>query len=854
MKLFSTMIRFLFALVISLSFSFNLYSNNSSSLSSPDLYSGVDHDLARQRKAKIDSLEYHISFKIPAESDSPVTGIELISFSYKPELDGEFLLDFKAGPDQVRSLDINGISISPAVKGDHIAFPDSILKAGHNEISVDFIAGNRALNRRDGFLYTLFVPDRARTCFPCFDQPDLKAAFNLQLDIPDNWVGVSNTSVVSEESTDNGRKVLTFKATEPLSTYLFAFAAGEFKREDFKCGDRSFGIYYRETDPARIAQLPDIAADVAASLQWLEEYTGITYPFAKYDLVIIPGFQFGGMEHTGATFYSDRRMFLPSNATPDDRLSRTSLIAHETTHMWFGDYLTMRWFNDVWTKEVFANYYAAAITRQLLPEFDHDLVWLRTYVGAAMHEDRTTGATSIRQTLGNLQDAGLVYNDIIYNKAPVMMTKLAEIMGKDCFRNAIREYLDSYGYGNASWDDLVEILTRHASSSASDFCESWVDRPGLPEISFSIVEDKLVCRQKDRRGSETIWPQRFKVMLYDGVLGQQNEVAFSSGSKEIRIPLGKEFKNLPSVKIIPNSDGRGYGIFTLSQKDAENIIDCLKTGEPALTPAGYTAQIMNLQENALAGNIDASYWALSMVAMSAKESDPILGAMFANYLSQLLPDIENTDSIEHDLFEIALNHKVSSSATQLLRTLYSAGKSTKVTDSLFSLWKNADSPLLSERDFTDMAYQLALRLPQHADSILSMQLARISNPDRRKEFEFIKRAVAPMASDRLDFFNDLLKAENRLVEPYVGKALALLCHNLRGDEAAIYIAPALRILPEIQATGDIFFPASWCRNLLAGQRSGKARKAVISFLDSNPDIKPMMKSKILIAAYRLLKN
>lgn len=805
------MIRFLIALVISLSFSFNLSSNNSSSFKSGDPYSGVDSYLARQRKAKIDSLEYHISFKIPAESDSTVTGIELISFSYKPEPYGEFLLDFKAGPDQVKSLGINGISIAPAVKGDHIAFPDSILKPGHNEISVDFIAGNRALNRRDDFLYTLFVPDRARTCFPCFDQPDLKAAFNLQLDIPDSWVGVSNTSVVSESYTGTGRKVLTFKTTEPLSTYLFAFAAGEFKREDFKCGDRSFGIYYRETDPARIAQLPDIAADVAASLEWLEEYTGITYPFAKYDLVIIPGFQFGGMEHTGATFYSDRRMFLPSNATPDDKLSRTSLIAHETTHMWFGDYLTMRWFNDVWTKEVFANYYAAAITRQLLPEFDHDLEWLRTYVGAAMHEDRTTGATSIRQTLGNLQDAGLVYNDIIYNKAPVMMTKLAELMGKDSFRNAIREYLASYGYGNASWDDLVEILTRHASSSASDFCESWVDRPGLPEISFSIIEDKLVCRQKDRRGSETIWPQRFKVMLYDGVLGQQNE-------------------------------------------DAENIIDCLKTGEPALTPAGYTAQIMNLQENALAGNIDASYWALSMVAMSASESDPILGAMFANYLSQLLPDIENTDPIEHDLFEIAMNHKVSSSATQLLRTLYSAGKSTEVTDSLFSLWKNADSPLLSERDFTDMAYQLALRLPQHADSILSMQLARISNPDRRKEFEFIKRAVAPKASDRLDFFNDLLKAENRLVEPYVGKALALLCHNLRGDEAAIYIAPALRILPEIQATGDIFFPASWCRNLLAGQRSGKARKAVISFLDSNPDIKPMMKSKILIAAYRLLKN
>ena len=153
-----------------------------------------------------------------------------------------------------------------------------------------------------------------------------------------------------------------------------------------------------------------------------------------------------------------------------------------------------------------------------------------------------------------------------------------------------------------------------------------------------------------------------------------------------------------------------------------------------------------------------------------------------------------------------------------------------------------------------MAYQLALRLPEQADSILATQLARISNPARRKEFEFVKRAVAPSDNDRMDFFNDLLKAENRVVEPYVGKALALLCHNLRGEEAARYITPALQILPEIQATGDIFFPASWCRNLISGQRSEKAREAVTGFLDSTPDIKPMMKSKILIAASRLLKN
>lgn len=846
------MIRFLIIAAILISFSQKLSSENPASFNSMEVYSGVDANFARQRKAKIDSLKYHISFNLPAESNLPVEGSELISFSYKPESGDELLLDFKATPDQVKSLTVNGKITIPVIKGDHISIPDNTLRPGHNEISIDFIAGNRALNRREDFLYTLFVPDRARTCFPCFDQPDMKASFNLQLEIPDNWAGVSNTSTLSETYADKGRKILTFKATEPLSTYLFAFAAGEFKREDFKCGDRNFGIYYRETDPDRIAQLPDIAADVASSLEWLEEYTGIPYPFAKYDLVIIPGFQFGGMEHTGATFYTDRRMFLPSNATPDDKLSRTSLIAHETTHMWFGDYLTMRWFNDVWTKEVFANYYAAAITRRLLPEFDHDLVWLRTYVGAAIGEDRTTGATSIRQTLGNLQDAGLVYNDIIYNKAPVMMTKLAELMGEESFRNAIREYLTRYGYGNASWDDLVEILARHTSLPAAEFCEAWVNRAGLPEISFSINNGKIICRQKDRRGSDTLWHQRFNVMLHDGNSLQQYEVIFTSDSKEVEIPIGNNFKDLSSVRTIPNSDGRGYGIFTLSQEDADNIVECLKTRNPALSPAGYTAQIMNLQENALAKNIDPSSWASSIAEMAASESDPILGAMFARFLSQLLPDIDNTDSIERDLFKTALCHEVPSSGTQLLRTLYTNGKSTEITDSLLKLWQNTDSPLLSERDFTDMAYQLALRLPQQADSILTTQLSRISNPDRQKEFEFVKRAVSPSDSERMDFFNDLLKAENRLVEPYVGKALALLCHNLRGEEAALYIAPALQILPEIQATGDIFFPASWCRNLLSGQRSEKARKAVINYLDSNPDIKPMMKSKILIASSRLL--
>ena len=187
-----------------------------------------------------------------------------------------------------------------------------------------------------------------------------------------------------------------------------------------------------------------------ASLRWLEDYTGVPYPFAKYDFIILPGFQYGGMDHTAPPLYNDNQMFLSEHPTPDEELRRTELIAHETAHMWFGDLVTMNWFDDVWTKEVFANYFAACISEPLYPEINHQLNRIKTFTASSLSEDRTPGTTSIRQPLDNLRNAGLIYGQIIYNKAPVMMIKLVELMGKDKFREGIREYLNTYAYSSAT--------------------------------------------------------------------------------------------------------------------------------------------------------------------------------------------------------------------------------------------------------------------------------------------------------------------------------------------------------------------------------------------------------------------
>ena len=373
--------------------------------SGPDakmLCDGVPLELAEWRSRVLSDVRYDLHFRITSNSDTEIKACESVSFTLTEKADA--VLDFageRAG--EVR-VSIDSAEIPVRIVNEHIVIPSKYLVKGRNVIDMEFIAGNSALNRRDGCIYTLFVPDRARTVFPCFDQPDIKARYALTLDIPEQWKAVSNApladacsdarSLSCTAGLDAGLGRWTFALSDPLPTYLFAFAVGEFEYQYFP--EYRTGAFHRGKDPAQTAQIPEIAREVRFALDWLEEYTGMPYPFAKYDFVVLPGFQFGGMEHAGATFYNDTRLFLSANPTPDEILRRIELIAHETAHMWFGDAVTMKWFNDVWTKEVFANYFAAAITEPLFPEANHELNFMRTYKAAAMAQDRTEGRTAIR--------------------------------------------------------------------------------------------------------------------------------------------------------------------------------------------------------------------------------------------------------------------------------------------------------------------------------------------------------------------------------------------------------------------------------------------------------------------------
>lgn len=796
---------------------------------------GVSRELALHRKNIISGIEYKMYIDIPNDKSDPVEGYIDVNFAIN--VPQEIILDFRDA-ENVKDVWMNGNRTPFELRNEHIILPAAASKSGLNNIAISFIADDRPLNRNNDFLYTLLVPDRARTLFPCFDQPDMKATFNLTLEIPATWEAISNTTVREIIEYDR-RKTVTFNPTEKLSTYLFSFVAGEFHREIYSKEGRTFSAYYRETDPQRIEQLPIIFEQVAQSLAWLEEYTGIPYPFAKYDFIILPGFQFSGMEHTGATLYNDSQLFLGKHSTPDEELRRAQLIAHETAHMWFGDYVTMEWFDDVWTKEVFANYFAMRITKPMFPEINDSLNWLKNIVTPSLSEDRTEGGTAIRQPLDNMRNAGLIYNNIIYNKAPVMLEKLIEIMSEEPFREGIQEYLAKHAYSNASWQDLIDILVTKSDKDIAAFSDTWVNSNGMPHFTFEAAEDTLVIKQKDPYSRGLIWQQQFSIIT---VADSSREFAVNITDTIKRIAIGKDVQC-----IMPNSDGKGYGYF---RYDSNSLAWMLQNWYKIEDETNRQSQLMNLNENFLHGEVKAEEWLSSLVAGLKRENNSLIASTICNYIDRPLREVSKP-AIEEELMRLSNEHAIRSCRLKLTRMLITSATSPNVCAALYDMWKNMSHPMLNENDYMTLAYELAIRMPDIQEEIIETQHKRIKDHDRILQFEFISRAVTPDTLKQEELFHSLLIAENRRIEPWALKTLGYLCHPLREKQAVKYIRPALDALQEIQRTNDIFFPQSWARALLRNCRSAEALNAVNEFLNDNPDYPQLLKSKILQASWAL---
>lgn len=808
---------------------------------------GVSIELAQFRKANYQNLHYKLHFNLPDSLNTQVTGTSCITVTLNQT--EPLIIDFRADSSQVHHVSLNDAPVPYTVEREHIIIPKSAVQKGENRIQIDFTANDQSLNRREEFLYTLLVPDRARTLFPCFDQPDMKAPFTLSLEAPATWEAIANGALMQTDTLPSGRKQFSFKETEPIPTYLFSFVGGHFEKVTETHNGRSVSLYHRETDPQKKAQCYDILAQVFHSLDWLETYTGIPYPFTKYDLIIIPGFQYGGMEHMGATLYADRSMFLERNATLSNQLGRSSLIAHETAHMWFGDLVTMKWFDDVWTKEVFANFFAAMIVSEQFPQIDHRFNFIRSNVPAAYGEDRTIGSTPIQQQLPNLSDAGLLYSQLIYSKSPVVMEMLFVKLGPDKFQEGIREYLREFSYGNATWNDLIAIFDRRCEEDLASWSRVWIEEKGMPSITTTLHDNQIRLTQCSPFKNHTLWKQPVELLAIkvDSTF-ERLQVNLDSTTASLAAPTG-------TMHLLPNSDGRAYGYFVLDSTESDYLMHHL-----SILPDDIArlSALITLNENLLHGAIAPDQFLNALIQYLPQEPNSQLFEQALTYLQGCFGRYYNetpSPELEATLWQIA-NTGDPARRILALRAWCGIARSPEALATLYTLWDNeekAHQMQLGENDLTSLSYTLALRFPDQANEIITRQAARITNPDRQQQYAYITPAVSPSESVRDSVFQSLLDPANRRIEPWAGTALSLLNHPIHGDKSVKYIRPALEELQEVQRTGDIFFPRKWTAALLSSHHSAAAAQAVADFLNAHPDYPPLLASKILQQADPLFR-
>ncbi len=821
---------------------------------------GVALELAERRAATIFNVHYDVGFTIPAARAEPIAGSVTVSFTLTEA--GPVIFDFAQPADSVHAVRVAGEPVAFEVRDEHVIVPAEAVSPGHVVVDIEFTAGDGSLNRQDDFLYTLFVPDRARVAFPLFDQPNLKARLQLQLDVPAGWRAVANGSLASREERGD-RALLTFTETHAISSYLFAFAAGDFQVEEAERDGRPMAMYHRETDRGRVERNAGAVFDLHASaLAWLEEYTGIPFPFEKFDFVLVPSFQYGGMEHPGAIFYRADALLLDESATQNAHLGRASVIAHETAHQWFGDLVTMTWFDDVWMKETFANFLAAKIVNPAFPEVDHGLRFLLAHHPAAYGVDRTAGANPIRQPLDNLNEAGTLYGAIIYQKAPIVFAHLERLLGEEALRDGLREYLAAHAYANASWADLIAILDGRTAEDLAAWSRTWVEESGRPRVEAALETDgetiaRLELRQSDPAAAGRVWNQRLDVRLGYGDGGSETlPVHLREAAAEVTEAAGRPAPDY----VLANGGGLGYGLMALDPRTRAYLLARLPDIDDALTRAvGW----VSLWEALLEGDLDPE--ALIDLVQRALDEETneqnvsrILGYLTSAYWRFLTPArrAAAAPEIESLLWRGTAAAGSRSLAAAWFGAYRNVALSAEAVARLERIWRAEEAVPgvpLAERDFTALAQGLAVRGAPGSAEILAAQRDRIDNPDRRAAFEFVMPALSTDRGTRDAFFDSLADPANRAREPWVLTALGFLHHPLRARESEAYIRPSLDLLEEIQRTGDIFFPERWLHATLGGHQTASAAAIVEQFLAERLDLAPRLRAKALQAADGLLR-
>jgi aminopeptidase N len=825
--------------------------------------SGVSHALAIARAARLSHIRYRLSFTIK-EHEQAVAGTETVTFESKSA--GDLAIDYRDGV--LKSATLNGRAIPTEMVNGHLNLS---VRAGQNTLALTFTSNaapagksiTRYEDKDDGneYFYTLFVPMDASMAFPCFDQPDLKARFTLDIQHPNGWTVIGNTAPVIASGTH-----AQFAETRPISTYLFAFAAGPFAAVRSQ-NPAEPTVYVRKSQLARAQQeAPQVQQMAARGIAYFSDYFAQPFPFPKYDLVLIPGFPFGGMEHAGATFLNEDGVLFRSTPTASDYFRRNTLVLHETCHQWFGDLVTMRWFDDLWLKEGFAQYMAYKALARLEPESNPWKHFYEDIKPLAYGIDETQGTTPIFQNIANLKDAKSAYGAIVYQKAPAVLKQLEFRIGGDAFREGLRSYLKQHAYGNAEWSDLIAAFKAaggsHPTSEINAWADAWIKHRGMPEVEADWScsggkIDRLVLTQHDVLPDGLVWPISNQITLnYLGQAGVPNRllrVDWSTSSYNVSQAIGERCPTF----LFSNSGDEAYGRFLLDHTSeaaaARQIVEApLDEQDPLLRTMLWGALWDNVH---VAESSPRGYIELALKSLPGEGDESlarIQGVRVATVMHSYLREGAR-QALAPQVEAVVASRMLSAPTLGLrivnFRTFTSVAETPTALEHIKDLLagKLAVPGLeLKPLDRWNLVGHLIAMNEPEAQSLYSAEKARDHSGEGQK-YAYAAEAGAPSAETKARYFDEYLHSQT-IQEDWITQSLRPFNSWNQTALTKPYLMQALNELPEIKQRRKIFFLGAWLGAFIEGQNtiqnSAEAQAAVHAWL-AGQKIDPDLRLKVL---------
>ncbi|HMV87032.1 MAG TPA: M1 family aminopeptidase [Blastocatellia bacterium] len=830
---------------------------------------GVSRELARHRAARISDVRYRLDLELTPGA-ARFTGREEIRLKLA-DTTAPVILDFRdldaAGKvieGAASKFAVNSHPINDAEQtGGHIVFPARHFKAGENIITLEFESGVatagrpviRYNDRDDGseYIYTLFVPMDAGLAFPCFDQPDLKARFTLSVTAPDAWQVIANTDANTNTNAEvvrvrPGFQQRSFAETLPISTYLFAFAAGPFKQLRDADNPNGIRLFVRQSKLKRAEEeWPEVSRLTREGIKHFVDFFGHRFPFPKYDQVLLPGFAYGGMEHAGATFLREDSILFRTTPTQTDKLGRASLVLHELAHQWFGDLVTMRWFDDLWLKEGFANlmaYHAMAAIYGQNRAREEAAIWKRfyqTHKPVAYGIDSTKGTTPIYQEVRNLKDAKSAYGAIVYQKAPSLLRALSFVIGEEKFREGVRLFLKEHAYANAEWNDLIGACERSSGQKLGTWADAWIKRRGMPQIDVAMNcnaqgnIERLELRQRDVLDEGGVWPIKTQLLLaYDDAAPVRIAAALESPRTTIAEAAGQK---CPAY-VFANDGDFGYGRFLLDARSREAVTARIgNIADPFLKTMLWGALWDAVREAELNPR---DYVALVLKTLPAESDEELTGTLLdraARSFQRYLTDAQQA-ALVPQLEQLFFDRMMKADALGLRITYFRAFRRIATTAAARNQLKEILAGKLSvpgveikPLDRWQIITALMANNDAEAAALLEAERKRDTGDDARKQ-AYIAEAARADAETKRRYFDDYLK-NKAVAEDWIEGSLGAFNSANQSALTLPYLKPALEALPQVKRERKIFFVLAWLNAFIGGQQEQKALNQVREFLRAN---------------------